>query len=125
MKNFIKWGLIGLVGLIILGAIFGKDEAKAAANTESVEDITVVQSSQTNTEQLSTTHVEIKNNTAKLLTAGSIKVIYKNKEGQIVGTGNGAILNLPAGQTKVVDCLAMDVVGYATYEIEPEAMLYE
>src|SRR4051794_15080248 len=26
MKSFLKWGLIGLVGLAVLGALFGQDE---------------------------------------------------------------------------------------------------
>src|SRR4051794_2768021 len=38
MKSLLKWGLIGLVALVVLGALFGKDEKsgqpqKAAATT--------------------------------------------------------------------------------------------
>ena len=37
MKSFLKWGLIGLVGLVILGALFGKDDKSGqnAADTTS------------------------------------------------------------------------------------------
>src|SRR5215204_4861600 len=45
MKSFLKWGLIAFVGLVVLGALFGKDEEagqtkkdSATANTASTPD---------------------------------------------------------------------------------------
>lgn len=128
MKKFIKWGLIVFVGLIILGAIFGKDDKKGTSNSTeqvAVDDIEVVKQSETSTDNMSTVHVEVKNNTEKLLTGGQIKVIYEDAKGNIVGTGLGTILNLASGASKVVDCLAMDVVGATTYKVEVTPLSYE
>src|SRR3954454_9822319 len=32
MKSFLKWGLIAVVGLVVLGALFGKDERAGQTN---------------------------------------------------------------------------------------------
>lgn len=129
----LKWIGIGLVVLIVLGLLLPDSDAQAetkegvATEASAVvkDDIEVISMKDTKTDMLSTVHVEVKNNTSKLLTAGQIKVIYKGKDGGIVGTGNGAILNLAAGKTKVVDCLAMGVEGASTYEVQVEPMIYE
>jgi hypothetical protein len=132
----LKWIGIVLVGLFILGLLLPDDDknnTNTANNTEVSEevsekakdDIEVVKFSETATESMSTVHVEVKNNTKELLSTGQIKVIYENKAGDIVGTGLGTIVNLAAGATKVVDCLAMDVVGADTYRVEVTPLLYE
>ena len=56
---------------------------------------------------------------------GYLKNMITDKDGNIVGTGLGTILNLAAGKTKVVDCLAMDVDGAATYSVEVTPLTYE
>lgn len=126
MKKAIKWiGLIFL-GLILLGLILPKSKVTTkASNEKTAEDIEVLKSSETLNSRMSIIHVEVKNNTDKLLNSGQIKVIYEDAKGNIVGTGLGTILNLASGATKVVDCLAMDVVGASTYRTEVTPLLYE
>lgn len=125
----LKWIGIVIVGLILLGLLLPDTDKKAENSTEvtdtSKEDIEIVKSSETVTERMSTIHVEVKNNTDKLLTTGQIKVIYEDAKGNMVGTGTGTILNLASGASKVVDCLAMDIVGASTYRTEVTPMLYE
>lgn len=125
----LKWIGIVILGLIILGLLLPKTEKETkGATTEinkSVEDIEVVKSSETVNDRMSIIHVEVKNNTDDLLTTGQIKIIYEDEKENIVGTGVGTILNLAAGTSKVVDCLAMDVVGAKTYKVEVTPMIYE
>lgn len=125
----LKWIGIIIVGIIILGLLLPdtdkKTEGKTEATETSKEDIEVIKSSETTTERMSTIHVEVKNNTDKLLNSGQIKVIYEDAKGNIVGTGLGTILNLASGASKVVDCLAMDVVGASTYRTEVTPLMYE
>ena len=125
----LKWIGIVIVGIIILGLLLPDSDKKTEGSTEvaetSKEDIEVVKSSETNTEMMKTVHVEVKNNTDKLLTTGQIKIVYTDKDDTIVGTGLGTILNLAAGKTKVVDCIAMGVEGATEYEVQVEPMLYE
>lgn len=125
----LKWIGIGIVGLILLGLLLPNTDKKAENGTEvagtSKDDIEVVKSSETNTESMRTVHVEVKNNTEKLLSTGQIKIVYTDKAGSIVGTGLGTILNLAAGKSKVVDCLAMGIDGAENYEVQVEPMLYE
>lgn len=125
----LKWIGIVIVGIIVLGLLLPDSDKKTEGKTEvaetSKEDIEVVKSSETNTEMMRTVHVEVKNNTDKLLNSGQIKVIYEDAKGNIVGTGLGTILNLASGASKVVDCLAMDVVGASTYRTEVTPLMYE
>ncbi|MFV8351573.1 FxLYD domain-containing protein [Flavobacterium sp. XS2P14] len=125
----LKWIGIVIVGIIVLGLLLPDSDKKTEGKTEvaetSKEDIEVVKSSETTTERMSTIHVEVKNNTDKLLNSGQIKVIYEDAKGNIVGTGLGTILNLASGASKVVDCLAMDVVGASTYRTEVTPLMYE
>jgi hypothetical protein len=123
----LKWIGIVIVGLIILGFLLpDSNNGEAIKETESatVEDLEVIKSSETANENLRTVHVELKNNTDKLLTSGLIEIVYEDKNGNIVGTGNGSILNLAAGATKVIDCLAMDVVNSATYKVQVTPLTY-
>ncbi len=125
----LKWIGIVVIGLILLGLLLPDTDKKPKKNsnvTETIkDDIEVVKSSETVSQNMSTIHVELKNNTDKLLTTGQIKTIYEDKKGTIVGTGLGAILNLPSGATRVIDCLAMDIVGASNYKIEVTPLLYE
>lgn len=125
----LKWIGIVLVGLISLGLLLPDTEKKPKQNSNvletSKEDIEVIKTSQTVSYNMSTTHVEVKNNTDKLLNSGQIKIIYEDDKGNIVGTGVGTILNLASGATKVVDCLAMDIVGASNYKTEVTPLMYE
>lgn len=125
----LKWIGIVIVGIVVLGLLLPDSDKKTEAKTEvaetSKEDIEVIKSSETNTENMRTVHVEVKNNTDKLLTTGQIKIVYTGKDGGIVGTGMGTILNLASGKTKVVDCLAMGIDGASNYEVQVEPLLYE
>ena len=128
----LKWIAIVVVGLFIIGLLLPDSDKKQVKETETTEitetskdDIEVLKFSETSADRTSTVHVEVKNNTNDLLTAGQIKVIYEDKDGNIVGTGLGTILNLAAGKTKVVDCLAVDVEGAATYSVEVTPLTYE
>ena len=128
----LNWIAIVVVGLFIIGLLLPDSDKKQVKETETTEitetskdDIEVLKFSETSADRTSTVHVEVKNNTNDLLTAGQIKVIYEDKDGNIVGTGLGTILNLAAGKTKVVDCLAMDVEGAATYSVEVTPLTYE
>jgi hypothetical protein len=123
----LKWIGVGIVGLILLGFLLPDNATvkNSTEKTDGVEDISVVKSSETVREKMSIIHVEVKNNTDKLLKSGQIKVIYEDAKGGIVGTGMGTILNLATGATKVVDCLAMDVVGASTYRTEVTPLMYE
>jgi hypothetical protein len=123
----LKWVGIVFVGLILLGLLLPDNKTKPGTEvTEtSKEDIEIVKSSETVRERMSIIHVEVKNNTEKLLSTGQIKIVYTDKAGSIVGTGLGTILNLAAGKSKVVDCLAMGIDGAENYEVQVEPMLYE
>lgn len=125
----LKWIGIVFIGLVLLGLLLPDSDKKAetatAVSETSKEDIEIVKSSETVRERMSIIHVEVKNNTEKLLTTGQLKVIYEDAKGNMVGTGTGTILNLAAGASKVVDCLAMDVVGASTYRTEVTPLMYE
>lgn len=125
----LKWIGIVIVGIIVLGLLLPDSDKKTDSNTEvaetSKEDIEVVKHNETIDDIMRTVHVEVKNNTDELLTTGQIKIVYTDKDGAIVGTGLGTILNLAAGKTKVVDCIAMGVDGATEYEVQVEPMLYE
>lgn len=128
----LKWVGIVIVGLILLGLLLPDSDKKSNSNAESTEvaetskeDIEVVKHNETIDDIMRTVHVEVKNNTDELLTTGQIKIVYTDKDGAIVGTGLGTILNLAAGKTKVVDCIAMGVDGATEYEVQVEPMLYE
>lgn len=128
----LKWVGIVIVGLILLGLLLPDSDKKSNSNVESTEvaetskeDIEVVKHNETIDDIMRTVHVEVKNNTDELLTTGQIKIVYTDKDGAIVGTGLGTILNLAAGKTKVVDCIAMGVDGATEYEVQVEPMLYE
>lgn len=138
MKKVFKWALIAFAGFIVIGIIANagaKDtttdkpspqtENAVETQAEEKEDIEIIKHSSTNTGEMNMVHVQIKNNTDKLLTSGLIKTIYTDKDGNIVGTGNGSILNLASGATKTIDCLAMGVEGAENYSIEVEPLLYE
>lgn len=116
MKKLI---LIGTLGFMIALASF------SCSNKKSVEDIQVVNSNQRNLYHMSVTEVEVKNNTDKLLTTGSIKVVYRDKTNKIVGTGLGMIFNLPAGEKSVVTCAAANIIGASKYDVQIEPMHYE
>lgn len=127
----LKWIGIVLVVLVVLGLLLpdsdkkGKDSAGTEAIESAKEDIEIIKHNETANEMMRTVHVEVKNNTDELLVTGQIKVIYTDKDENIVGTGMGTILNLAAGKTKVVDCIAMSVDGATNYEVQVEPMLYE
>lgn len=128
----LKWVGVVIIGLILLGLLLPDSDKKSNVNAESTEvaetskeDIEVVKHNETVNDMMRTVHVELKNNTDKLLTAGQIKIVYTDKDGGIVGTGSGTILNLAAGKTKVVDCIAMGVDGATNYEVQVEPMMYE
>lgn len=125
----LKWIGIGIVGLILLGLLLPDTNKKSENGKEvsvtSKEDIEIVKSSETVRDRMSIIHIEVKNNTDKLLTTGQLKVIYEDAKGNMVGTGTGTILNLAAGSSKVVDCLAMDIVGASTYRTEVTPLIYE
>jgi hypothetical protein len=125
----LKWIGIGIVGLVLLGLLLPDTDKKAENGKEvaetSKEDIEIVKFSETVSDRMSIIHVEVKNNTEKLLTTGQLKVIYEDAKGNMVGTGSGTILNLAAGASKVVDCLAMDIVGASTYRTEVTPLMYE
>ena len=125
----LKWIGIIILGLILLGLLMPDTNKKGVKGNEvtetTKEDIEIVKSSETVRERMSIVHVEVKNNTDKLLTSGQLKVIYEDSKGNMVGTGLGTILNLASGASKVVDCLAMDIVGASTYRIEVTPFMYE
>ena len=133
----LKWIGIVVVGLILLGLFLPDSDKKDTLKTENSEvteetiaeapkdDIEVIKMSETVNSRMRTVHVEVKNNTKKLLTTGQIKLIYENKAGDIVGTGTGTILNLASGASRVVDCLAMDIEGADTYRVEVLPLLYQ
>jgi hypothetical protein len=125
----LKWIGIVIVGIIVLGFLLPDTDKKTEGNTEvaetSKEDVEVVKHNETVNDMMRTVHVEVKNNTDELLTAGQIKIVYTDKDGGIVGSGMGTILNLASGKTKVVDCIAMGVDGATNYEVQVEPMIYE
>lgn len=127
----LKWVAIVFIGLILLGLLLPDSDKKEKGTTTTVstesdkEDIEVIKHNETANDMSRTVHVEVKNNTDKLLSTGQIKIVYTDKDGTIVGTGLGTILNLGSGKTKVVDCLAMSIEGATNYEVQVEPLLYE
>lgn len=128
MKKSIKWILIAGIAIVILAIAFSvgtNDETVSVGGADS--DIEIVSYSGTYDDEMDvyTVYVEVKNNSSKLLSGGTLKVVFKDAQGKIVGTGDGVMLNIPAGQTKTVECLAADVQAAHSYTIQTEALLFE
>lgn len=128
MKKSVKWILIAGIAIVILAIAFSvgaNDETVAVGGA--ADDIEIVSYSDTYNAEMDvyTVYVEVKNNSSKLLSTGTLKVVFKDAEGKIVGSGNGFMLNIPAGQTKTVECLAADVQAAHSYTVQTEALLFE
>ena len=70
-------------------------------------------------------YVTVRNNSDKLCQAATFQSNYYDEKHNVVGAGNGTILNLAAGQTKVVDCMAMDIQGATRYEVQIATALFQ
>lgn len=132
MKKFFKWAAIVFGSLILLTIIWPKSEKAETNLKESIlkpttEDIEVLKTSANYEPSMGmyTIHVTLKNNSSKLVTAGSIKAVIYDKENNVVGTASGSALNIPSGKSKVVDCIGMNIEGANRYEIEKEFFMYE
>jgi hypothetical protein len=70
-------------------------------------------------------HFTIKNNSNKLLQTATIKALFYDASKKLVGTAPGVVLNLPAGESKVVDCLGMSITGATEVNAQIDSFLFE
>jgi hypothetical protein len=67
--------------------------------------------------------VTVKNTSSNLIQAVNLKGIWYDKNNTVVGTGVGTGLNIPAGQTKIVEIMAMEINDDVRYEIQVDLAL--
>jgi hypothetical protein len=139
MKTLKIFGYIigGFILLMIVSAIIGSFVGKpkpqptsneAPAKKEVVipkEDIEILSKSESESYGMRTVHVQVRNNTDKLLTNLILKSVYYDKAGGVVGTGMGGSMNIASGAVKTVDIPTMGIEGAATYNVEIEASLFD
>lgn len=111
--------VLSVIAFLMMGC---EPAGKELMNTDGIE---VVQASETVNEVMRTVHVTVKNTTDELCEAAALKVIYYDEAGKVVGTGNGNALNIPAGETRVVDCLAVDVKNPKRYDVQVDATIWQ
>lgn len=70
-----------------------------------------------------TIYVTIKNTSSQLIEMVGLKGVWYDKDENIVGTGPGIGMNIPAGQTKVVEVTGIDINNAIKYKIEIETGL--
>jgi hypothetical protein len=148
MKKFLKIALLVIVGLLVIGWLFGENETGAdaspvAANTteevESTEEagateevaetpeLEILQHNSTYEEvtQMHTIHCKVKNNSSDLVSYIDLKATFYDKAGNIVGTGMGNAANLAGGATKTIDVMAIGVENEDRYEVEIDNVMKE
>lgn len=94
-------------------------------SSESAPEIEIVKHSVKSDQYATIIHVQVKNNTDKLVSYLDLKGVFYDGDGNIVGTGVGNGMNLPAGKTKTIDVLAADLQGASRYEVELGNVMYE
>ena len=70
-----------------------------------------------------TIYVTVKNTSSRLIEAVTLKGIWYDSEGNIVGTGPGIGMNIPAGKTRVVEISGIKIEKAVEYKIEVETGL--
>jgi hypothetical protein len=123
-KLFIGVGIV-LAIFMIIGIFSGGSKTPVAAGGEA-SDVEIVSSNETVDEiGVRTVHVEIRNNSDKLLSSCCLKSIYFDESQKVVGAGNGTGLNIAAHATKIIDCMTMSVENVKTYKVQVEVALFE
>jgi hypothetical protein len=136
MKKFLKIALLVIIGLMVLGWLFGDEETDADANsvaanaTEEVAEtpeLELLQHNSTYEEvtQMHTIHCKVKNNSSELVSYIDLKATFYDKAGNIVGTGMGNAANLAGGATKTIDVMAIGVENADRYEVEIDNVMKE
>lgn len=125
-KLFIGLGIIVAI-LMIIGIFSGGNDTKVPLSVGgSAANVEIVGSNETLDESgLRTVHVEVRNNSDKLLSTVVLKTVYYDENQKVVGTGNGSASNIPAHTSKIVDCLAMDIQNLKTYKVQVEGSMFE
>jgi len=118
--------LFAIVVFIIVYAVLstGKTSPEKVMKSDN-EQISIVSMNETLGYDMRTVHAVVKNNSTKLASVISLKSIYYDAAGNIVGTGNGGALNVPAGQSRTVDILSMSVQNPAKYNVEVSMVLFD
>ena len=142
MKKFLKIALAVIVGLMIIGWLFGDEEAgtgagTVAANTtgeiEATEEMAdtpeleLLQHNATYEDVIGThtIHCKVRNNGKDLVSYIDLKATFYDKNGNIVGTGLGNAANLAGGATKTIDVMAIGVENADRYEVEIDNVMKE
>ena len=126
MKKKLFIGLGVIVAILIIIGIFSGGSKTPVSVGGSVADVEILSSNETvDAVGMRIVHVEVRNNSDKLLTAVNLKVIYADENQKIVGTGVGTGLNIAAHTTKVVDCMSMSVIGAKSYKVQIDLSLFE
>jgi hypothetical protein len=64
------------------------------------------------------TFVTIKNNTGKLIRNVTVDVVFYDNTNEVIGVGIGIAENINEGNTRVVNCLAVNIFNPSTYTAE-------
>lgn len=124
MKKVIKYGIIAIAALVVLGLVVSKsDQGAAAPGAEKLKVLAV--NNEIGEAGMYICHITMVNTTGKLLEAASVKALLYNEAGTLIGTAPGSLLNLPAGDTAVVDCITMNVQGAHTVKTQIEATIWK
>lgn len=133
MSSILKFVFAGVALILILAAIVGgcgdntKFETKPGTpSITSRSDIEIVSNNPKNGDYGQTfVYADVKNNTDKLCQVVTLQVVYKDSTGKTVGTGAGVLNNLPAGETRTVECIAVNIQGATKYTVAVETALFE
>lgn len=69
-------------------------------------------------------YVRVKNTTRQLATYTGVTVTYYGSGGEIVGVGYGNAANIATGSERTIACLANDIHGAKTYQVEVSQAQY-
>lgn len=70
-----------------------------------------------------TVYCRVRNNSDRLISVFMLKATFYDKEGNIVGTGNGGGSNIAAGEEKTVEVMGIGIQNAANYDVKIDTML--
>ncbi|TDW99364.1 FxLYD domain-containing protein [Dinghuibacter silviterrae] len=129
MKKAIKWLLIIMGSLLVIGFIssIGSDKSKTYTpaldkGPSTAKDLIILQSN-AKTESLNgETHITIdavvQNNSSQLMDYVQVSASFYDKNGKVVGTGMGNTTNLAAGAKRTIEVIGINIDSAARYELE-------
>jgi len=70
-------------------------------------------------------YFEVTNTSQKLCTYADFKILFTNRRDLAVGTGAANVTNIPAGGTKTVRGIGLDIQGADAYYVYPKNCMFE